>query len=97
MKSLGARSGQIIKIYLLQTLLLGLFGGLLGVALGVGVQLTFPYFLAKLINVDTELHVQFRTILTGLATGVLTTAALHASASARHPRRSAHSHPAPRG
>lgn len=73
MKSLGARSGQIIKIYLLQTLLLGLFGGLLGVALGVGVQLTFPYFLAKFINVDTELHVQFRTVITGLGTGILTT------------------------
>ena len=36
MKSLGARSGQIIKIYLLQTLLLGAAGGVLGVALGVG-------------------------------------------------------------
>jgi putative ABC transport system permease protein len=73
MKSLGARSGQIIKIYLLQTLLLGLLGGLLGVALGVGVQLAFPYFLAKLINVDTELHVQLRTIITGLGAGILTT------------------------
>jgi len=28
----------------------------LGVALGVGVQLSFPYLLAKLIHVDTELH-----------------------------------------
>jgi putative ABC transport system permease protein len=73
MKSLGARSGQIIKIYLLQTLLLGLAGGLLGVALGVGVQLSFPYLLAKLIHVDTELHVQFRTVITGLAAGILTT------------------------
>ena len=36
MKSLGARCGQIIKIYLLQTLLLGLLGGLLGVVFGVG-------------------------------------------------------------
>src|ERR1700746_137705 len=51
MKSLGARSGQVIKIYLLQTLLLGLAGGVLGVALGVGVQLSFPIFLAKLIHV----------------------------------------------
>ncbi|WP_260740122.1 ABC transporter permease [Tunturiibacter lichenicola] len=73
MKSLGARSGQIIKIYLLQTLMLGLAGGLLGVALGVGVQLSFPYLLAKLIHVDTELHVQFRTVITGLAAGILTT------------------------
>jgi putative ABC transport system permease protein len=73
MKSLGARSGQIMKIYLLQTLLLGLIGGLLGVALGVGVQLAFPLLLAKLINVDTDLHIQLGTIFTGLATGILTT------------------------
>jgi putative ABC transport system permease protein len=73
MKSLGARSGQIMKIYLLQTLLLGFIGGLLGVALGVGVQLAFPLLLAKLISVDTDLHIQFGTIFTGLATGILTT------------------------
>jgi putative ABC transport system permease protein len=73
MKSLGARSGQVIKIYLLQTLLLGAAGGVLGVALGVGVQLSFPYLLAKLIHVDTELHVQLSTVFTGLAVGILTT------------------------
>lgn len=73
MKSLGARSGQIIKIYLLQTLLLGVLGGLIGVALGVGVQLAFPYLLARLINVETSVHIQLRTVLTGLGTGVLTT------------------------
>ena len=73
MKSLGARSGQIIKIYLIQTLLLGLLGGLIGVALGVGVQLAFPYLLARLINVQTDVHLQVRTVLTGLSAGVLTT------------------------
>ena len=73
MKSLGARSGQIIKIYLLQTLLLGVLGGLIGVGLGVGVQLAFPYLLAKLINVQTDVHLQVRTVLTGLGAGVLTT------------------------
>jgi putative ABC transport system permease protein len=45
----------------------------LGVALGVGVQLAFPLLLAKLINVDTDLHIQVGTIFTGLATGILTT------------------------
>src|SRR5277367_123292 len=73
MKSLGARSGQVIKIYLLQTLLLGTAGGVLGVAFGVGVERSFPYLLAKLIHVDTELHVQWSTVLTGLAVGILTT------------------------
>jgi putative ABC transport system permease protein len=73
MKSLGARSGPIMKIYLLQTLLLGLIGGVLGVALGVGVQLAFPLLLARLINVDTNLHIQLGTIFTGLGAGILTT------------------------
>jgi len=73
MKSLGARSGQIMKIYLLQTLLLGLAGGLLGVLLGVAVQLVFPLVLGKLINVPTELHLQWRAIITGLGAGMLTT------------------------
>jgi putative ABC transport system permease protein len=37
------------------------------------VQLAFPLLLAKLINVDTDLHIQLGTIFTGLATGILTT------------------------
>lgn len=73
MKSLGARSGQIIKIYLLQTMLLGLGGGLVGVALGVGVQLTLPHLLAKLVHIDAEFHVHASTVITGLLVGVLTT------------------------
>jgi putative ABC transport system permease protein len=73
MKSLGARSSQIIKIYLLQTLFLGLLGGLIGVAGGMAVQLAFPFFLAKLINVPPEFHLQLRAVFTGLAAGVLIT------------------------
>ena len=73
MKSLGASSGQIIKIYLIQTLLLGAAGGLLGVLLGIGVQLAFPYLLASLINVRPDLHIDLRAILAGLGAGILTT------------------------
>ncbi|HEV2618457.1 MAG TPA: FtsX-like permease family protein, partial [Acidobacteriaceae bacterium] len=73
MKSLGARSSQIIKIYLLQTLLLGLAGGALGVLLGIAVQLAFPHVLGKLINVPTDLSLQPRAILSGLGAGILTT------------------------
>jgi putative ABC transport system permease protein len=73
MKSLGASSGQIIKIYLIQTLLLGLAGGILGVLLGIGVQLAFPYLLESLINVRPDLHVDPRAIVAGLGAGILTT------------------------
>ena len=73
MKSLGARSSHIIRIYLLQTLLLGLLGGVLGVILGVGVQLAFPPLISRLINIPVELHVQPITVITGLAAGILIT------------------------
>jgi putative ABC transport system permease protein len=73
MKSLGARSTQIMKIYLLQTLLLGLAGGLIGVVFGAGAQLAFPLILGKLINVPAEFHIQPRASFAGLAAGLLTT------------------------
>ena len=73
MKSMGARSSQIMKIYLLQTLLLGLGGGLLGVALGVGVQAAFPMLLEKYVPLKTDLSLQVKAVLTGIGTGVLTT------------------------
>jgi putative ABC transport system permease protein len=73
MKSLGARSSQIIKIYLLQTLLLGLGGGLLGLILGLGVQLAFPFFLAKLLGITPAFRVDYHAFALGLSAGLLTT------------------------
>jgi putative ABC transport system permease protein len=73
MKSLGAGSRQIMKIYLLQTLLLGLGGGVLGVVLGVGVQMAFPLFLAKLLHLTPSLQLEPRAIGLGLTAGLLTT------------------------
>ncbi len=73
MKALGAGSLQIMKIYLLQTFLLGLAGGLLGVMLGLGVQVAFPLFLAKLLHITPDFKVDPRAVLIGLAVGLLTT------------------------
>ncbi len=73
MKSLGARSAQVMKIYMLQTLLLGLAGGLVGVVLGLGVQLALPMLLAKLVNVRPTLHLEPGAIAISLAAGILTT------------------------
>ena len=73
MKSLGAGSTQIMKIYLLQTLLLGVGGGVLGVVLGIGVQLAFPLFLAKLLHLTPSLRLEPHAIGLGLMAGLLTT------------------------
>ena len=73
MKSLGAGSTQVMKIYLLQTLLLGLGGGVLGVVLGVGVQMAFPLFLAKLLHLTPSLRLDVHAIGLGLGAGLLTT------------------------
>ena len=73
MKSLGAGSTQVMKIYLLQTLLLGLSGGALGVVLGIGVQLAFPLFLAKLLHLTPSLRLEPHAIGLGLMAGLLTT------------------------
>jgi putative ABC transport system permease protein len=70
LKCLGARSGQIIRMYTLQTLLVGLAGGLAGVIVGAGVQRLFPVLLKR--------YFQFESIpwspsfaVEGLAAGML--------------------------
>ncbi len=73
MKSLGANSAQIIKIYLLQTFFLGAAGGFLGVLLGVAVQLAFPYLLSQLINIRPDFHLEPHAIIAGFLAGILTT------------------------
>jgi putative ABC transport system permease protein len=52
MKCLGARSSQVIRIYTLQTLMLGLAGGVAGAVLGVGVAAAFPSLLGRFFSMD---------------------------------------------
>lgn len=73
MKSIGARSSDILRIYLFQTVLLGLVGGLIGVLFGLGVEWVFPILIGKFMLVQTDLRLPWHSAVAGLATGILTT------------------------
>lgn len=73
LKALGAGSGDLLRIFLLQTLGLGLAGGLLGVAAGVAVMTALPSAFGNLLPVHVVLNFPWQSALAGLGTGLLTT------------------------
>ncbi len=73
LKAVGASSSDLLRIFLLQTLGLGLAGGLLGVAAGVGVMAALPAVFGKLLPVHATLEFPWRSVAAGLGTGLLTT------------------------
>jgi len=73
LKAVGAGSGDLLRIFLLQTMGLGLAGGLLGVAAGVGVMAALPAVFGILLPVHAVLEFPWKSIAAGLGTGLLTT------------------------
>lgn len=72
MKSVGARSGQIIRIYLIQTVMLGLAGGLIGVLVGVAVEQAFPLLIERYFQVRPDGGFNIATAAQGVGLGILT-------------------------
>ncbi len=73
MKAMGARSNQVIQIYVVQTLWLGLAGGLIGVAIGAVVQKSFPWLIQRVFALLPEVPWDWSFSLQGLSVGVLAT------------------------
>ena len=73
LKAVGAGSGDLLRIFLLQTLGLGLAGGALGVAAGVGVMIALPSAFGDLLPVHAVLSFPWQSALAGMGTGLLTT------------------------
>jgi len=73
LKAVGAGSADLLRIFLLQTLGLGVAGGVLGVAAGVAVMEALPAVFGKLLPVHAVLEFPWRSALAGLGTGLLTT------------------------
>ncbi len=73
MKAVGARSKQIMQIYLLQTLWLGIAGGIIGVAIGAIVQKSFPVLIQRVFAMLPEVTFDWSFSLQGMCLGVLAT------------------------
>ncbi len=73
LKALGADSADLLRIFLLQTMSLGLAGGLLGVAAGVGVMVALPAAFGPLLTMNLQFAFPWQSALAGLGTGLLTT------------------------
>ncbi|MCL4784154.1 MAG: FtsX-like permease family protein [Bryobacterales bacterium] len=73
MKAIGAKSGHILRIYGLQTLLLGLTGAIVGVAAGVLVQRSFPLLVERYFPVAAKIGWEPWSAIQGILVGVLTT------------------------
>ena len=72
LKCVGGTSGRVLAVYLIQVILLGLAGSLLGVALAAGVVAAVPTFVgaaADMLQVDYGLSVSAAS--QGLAVGLL--------------------------
>ncbi|MGA3190808.1 MAG: FtsX-like permease family protein [Bryobacteraceae bacterium] len=73
MKSIGATSNEIIRIYTLQTLMLGVLGGIAGVAVGRGVEEILPRLITKFFTVGGAMGWHVAASAQGIAVGMLTT------------------------
>ncbi len=72
MKCLGAKSAQVLRIYLMQTVGLGLAGSAAGIAVGSLVQMVLPVFLERYFRISSMPRFDPVSALQGLLVGVLT-------------------------
>jgi putative ABC transport system permease protein len=69
LRCLGASSGQVLAIYVVQAAAMGLIGAAAGAALGVAVQFLLPYALTDFLPIDVKVTLVPSAVLTGLAVG----------------------------
>ncbi|MBY0503277.1 MAG: FtsX-like permease family protein [Bryobacteraceae bacterium] len=73
MKCLGANSTHVMRIYLLQTLALGLLGGLVGVCFGAAIQSAFPLLIARYFQIAPDFRIDPSSVAQGILIGLLAT------------------------
>ena len=70
LRCLGATSRQVLGIYLIQAVVMGLLGALFGALLGIGIQLLLPKVLADFLPLDVRVTLESTALLTGMLVGV---------------------------
>ncbi|MEX2153256.1 MAG: ABC transporter permease, partial [Gemmatimonadaceae bacterium] len=70
LRCLGATSGQVLFIYVLQATAMGFIGALAGAAVGVAVQFALPWVLKDFLPVDVSVRLAPTAIGVGLGIGV---------------------------
>jgi putative ABC transport system permease protein len=69
LRCLGASSGQVLAIYVVQAAAMGLVGAAAGAALGVAIQFLLPHALTDFLPIDVKVTLVPSAVLTGLAVG----------------------------
>ena len=90
LKAVGASSSDLLRIFLLQTLALGLVGALIGVAGGAAVMEALPAVFGKLLPVHTVMHFPWRAVACRPGHGTPYDTFVLSSTTARCARRQAH-------
>ena len=73
LKTVGADAGLIMRVYIGQSVLMGFCGSLIGVVVGMGLQLAIPLVLGNLIPVAVTSTVTVFPLIKGIVLGVATT------------------------
>ncbi|WP_281543284.1 ABC transporter permease [Maribacter aestuarii] len=71
LKCLGATRKQTFLIFLIQIVGMGLVGGIIGTAVGLVLQQSFPFILQEFLPFQVEISTSFQAIFMGLVLGVL--------------------------
>lgn len=73
LRCLGATAPEVTLAYLIISLAIGLFGILLGIFTGIGIQVLIPTMFAQFLPVELEFFISWNAVLQGLLVGVVIT------------------------
>ena len=74
LKTVGADARLIMRTYLLQSLIMGSIGSLLGAGIGITFQMVLPILLRELLPPDLTFHLSLLPIIKGMTLGLLSSA-----------------------